>query len=59
MDDRIYFISQYDNKIHNVNDVDHIIVDENNAEVGEWTPDGLRVDEEVTLYTLREVYKFY
>ena len=64
--DRIYFVSQYDNKVHNINDYDHIIEDENSALVGKWVYDGkstekdtLRVDEEVNLWTIHEIAQFY
>ena len=64
MNDRIYFVSQYDGEIHNINDVDNIILNNGKgAEVGKWVMDGnekaLRVDEEVDLCTLKEIYEFY
>lgn len=54
---RIYFFSNYDNEIHNIGDIDHIISDDGlSAEVGKWTKDdGLRVDDNVCLYTLEEI----
>lgn len=63
---RIYFVSQYDNEVHNIGDYDHILEDENNALIGKWVYDGdskhkdtLRVEEEVNLWTIEDVCEFY
>lgn len=65
--DRVYFISQYDNKIHNICGVDHIRYDGGkSAEIGKFVQDGddkrkdtLRVDDDVTLWTITEIFKFF
>ena len=54
----------YIQEINNINDVDNIILnDGKGAEVGKWVIDenekALRVDEEVDLWTLKEIYEFY
>lgn len=57
--EKIYFISQFDSQIHNINDVEHRLVSEELAYIGkDCGIDGLRVDEEVDLYTIEEVIKF-
>lgn len=58
-DARIYFISTYDNLVHNIYDTDYELIDEHSAEVGKKTQEGLRVDEEVCLHTLEEIVKFF
>lgn len=62
--DNVYYISQYDGLIHNINDIDHEILYSDNkveaAYVGCFVPgDGLRVDEEVDLYSVDDVFDFY
>lgn len=60
MNDRIYYVSQYDNLVHNINDKDHKIIGDNLAYVGkDCGEDGLRVDEEVNLWTIKEIADFY
>ena len=60
MDNKIYYVSQYDNNIHNINDVEHKIINEDLAYVGKDCGDnGFRVDEEVSLWTLKEIVRFY
>lgn len=64
---RIYFVSQYDGEVHNINDYDHIITDNPKvAEIGEFVIDGddiepttLRVDEEVELWSIIEIAEFF
>ena len=64
---RIYFVGQYSNEVHNINDYDHIIdFDGKSAEIGTWVADGasgkkdaLSVSEEVSLFTLPEIAEFY
>jgi hypothetical protein len=63
--EKFYYISQYDNRVHNINDVEYqLIANEDNtihqAYIGkDCGDDGFRVDEEVTLYTILEVAEFY
>ena len=58
--DRIYYVSQYDNRVHNINDVEHQFINRNQAHIGkDCGDDGFRVDEEVDLWTIEEVAKFY
>jgi|WetSurSiteA1Bulk_404760.scaffolds.fasta_scaffold525651_1 hypothetical protein len=55
-----YFISNYDNMIHNIYDVDHQVFSPcDKAYIGKHTDEGFRVDDEVTLYTLQEIVKFF
>lgn len=64
-DERIYFVSQYDNQVHNVNDWQHRKIGEKEAYIGgrygayEDEENGFIVNEEVDLWTLEEVAKFY
>lgn len=61
--DKVYYVSQYDNKIHNIYDNEYIFAENDkiyNAYVGKnCGDDGFRVDEEVTLYTLKEIIEFF
>lgn len=60
--DRIYYVSQFDNLVHNIYDADHcVIYDGKSALIGVYTKteDGLRVDEEVNLWTIKEIAEFY
>lgn len=54
--DRNYFFSNHDNEIHNINDFDSVISEDGkSAEIGEWTSEGLRVNDEVCIYTFEEI----
>jgi len=60
--DKIYYVSQFDNLVHNIYDVDHRIIDYGRSAligVDTKTEDGLRVDEEVDLWTIKEVAEFF
>ena len=57
MDDNIYFISNYDNQVHNINDVEHRKVNSDICYIGFNTTEGFRVDEEVGLLTLKDIKK--
>jgi hypothetical protein len=60
MNKKIYYISNADNCVHNINDVEHKLVDEKYAYIGkDCGSDGFRVDDEVTLWTLEEIVKFF
>ena len=60
MNNKIYYVSQYDNNIHNINDAEHKIINEDCAYMGRFDKDNVfRVDEEVSLWTLKEIFKFY
>jgi len=60
LDNKIYYVSQYDNNIHNINDVEHKIINEDLAYVEkDCGDDYFRVDEEVSLWTLKEIVRFY
>lgn len=58
---KIYYISNEDGQVHNINDVDHVIVDETTAEVGVYNSNEevLMVDDTVTLHTFEEVQTFF
>ena len=65
-EDKIYFVSQFDNQVHNIYDWEHQFIDVTesnevyNAYIGKDSgKDGFRVDEEVVLYTIKEIAKFY
>lgn len=59
-EERIYYISNGDGCIHNINDVEHAIIDEKSAYIGViYCNDGFRIDEEVSLWTLKEVIRFF
>lgn len=57
--EKVYYISQYDGLVHNINDVDHEIIYSDNkvtgAYIGYMTTVGFRVDEKVNLYSIEEV----
>ena len=60
--DRIYYVSQFDNLIHNIYDTDHCVIDDGKSAligVDTKTDNGLRVDEEVSLWTIKEIAEFY
>jgi len=65
--ERIYFVSQYDGQVHNINDYGHIISEDGfSADIGAWVQDGddkgkdtLRVSEEVSIWTIIEIVEFY
>ena len=58
MNGRIYFASCFDNQWHNINDWEHILSDNGKeASIGQLEGDEFRIDEEVTLYTLEEVFE--
>jgi hypothetical protein len=60
MNERIYFISQFDNRTHNIFDWQHKIINEKEAYIGkDCQEEGFRVDEEVSLWTLDEIMDFY
>lgn len=58
-DKKIYYISQYDNCIHNLNDVQHELFGEEQAYIGKMTNEGFKVEEEVDLHTLKEILEIY
>ena len=59
--DRIYYVSQYDNRVHNINDMEHQLIKgkQNMVYIGRQFEDGFEVDEEVELWTIKEVASFY
>jgi len=59
--DRVYYVSQYDNRVHNINDVEHQLVKgkDNMVYIGKQYEDGFEVNEEVELWTIKEVASFY
>jgi len=59
--ERVYYVSQYDNQIHHINDKDHKIISEKEAYIGKdcGYENGFRVDEEVNLWTVKEVMEFF
>jgi len=59
--DKIYYFSNEDNEVHNINDVDFHMTGEMTAEVGSWDSNReiLMVDDEVTLYTFPEIIKLF
>lgn len=60
MDERIYFVSQFDNMAHNLKDWEHKKLSDTEAYIGrDFHEDGFRVEEEVNLWTLREIVEFY
>jgi hypothetical protein len=60
MSDKIYFVSFADNRVHNINDYEHQIVNETTAYIGkDCGEDGFRVDDEVNLWTITEIAKFF
>ena len=59
MTNGLYFASQYDNEWHNLYDVKHILHNNKTASIGEMTNEGFRVDEEVDVFTWKEVLELY
>jgi len=62
--EKIYYISQFDNKVHNINDVEHMKTKKDtDIHIGiigkDCGIDGFRVDEEVILYDIIEVSEFF
>jgi hypothetical protein len=56
---KIYYISNIDNCIHNLKDVQHELFGEDNAYIGEMTDNGFEVQEEVDLHSLKEILEIY
>ena len=59
--DRIYYFSNDDNEIHNINDVDFQMIGVDTAEVGSWDSNRemLMVDDKVNLHTFPEIIKLF
>lgn len=48
MKERIYYVSQYDNKVHNINDGEYKLLENDKfAYIGKQYEDGFQVNEEV------------
>lgn len=59
--DRIYYFSNDDKEIHNINDVDFQMTGKMTAQVGIWDShrEVLMVDDEVTLYTFDDIINLF
>lgn len=55
MNDNIYFISNYDNEVHNIKDVEHVNIDSDTCYIGVNTIEGFRVDDKVNLLSLKDI----
>ena len=58
-EERVYFVSQYDGRVHCLYDCEYQLIDEKNAYIGKNTLEGFRVDDEVELWNVIEVSEFY
>ncbi|GED72573.1 hypothetical protein BRE01_62750 [Brevibacillus reuszeri] len=60
MSKRIYYVSQFDGAVHNINDSEHKLICETEAYIGQdCGEDGFKVNEEVKLWTITEVAEFF
>jgi len=58
--ERIYYVSQFDNRAHCLYDREHQIINEKYAYIGKYSSvDGFRIDEEVNLFTMKEISEFF
>jgi hypothetical protein len=55
--DKLYYISDLDGKVHKLLDGQYQLKDDDLAYIGENTTEGFRVDNEVQLWTLEEANK--
>lgn len=60
MDEKLYFVSQFDDMVHNLEDLEYKKISDSEAYIGHNEhDDGFRVDEEVSLWTLEEIVEFF
>ena len=56
---RIYYFSNYDNCVHNINDVKYNLIDENTVEIKRKDNEEWEIIDTVNLHTLEEILKIF